>query len=163
MSLRVLLGGLLEGSLKNACDYRFGSGSNSEDLPIMLRLIEPASDSMGRGAVHEIVIAVMRETADRLRKQALELAGMAAQIERAATHWLRRTAGIHQSDGIDLKIVRDTLGQAHIATNNIYLRSEDYARHGATSARHRVGCSARVIQLTATNFTKTQKRPLPLV
>lgn len=48
---RSLLGGLRRGSLKNACDYRFGLGSNSEDLPVVLRLIEPASDSMGRSAV----------------------------------------------------------------------------------------------------------------
>lgn len=76
---RSLLGGLRRGSLKNACDYRFELGSNSEDLPVVLRLIEPASDSMGRSAVYDIVKAVMRETADRLRKEALELAGMAAQ------------------------------------------------------------------------------------
>jgi site-specific recombinase XerD len=91
--------------------------NNSKDLPVVLRLIEPAGDSMGRSAVHDIVKAVMRETADRLRKAVLESAGMAAHIERASTHWLRRTAGLHQSDGIDFKIVRDTLGHANIATN----------------------------------------------
>ena len=114
---RSLLGGLRGGSLKYACDYRFGLGSNFKALPVVLRLIEPASDSMGRSAVHDIVEAVMRETADRLRKAALESAGMAAHIERASIHWLRRTAGTHQSEGIDFKIVRDTLGHANIATN----------------------------------------------
>jgi len=56
---------------------------------------------MERSAVHEIFKAVMRETAELLRKQAPELACMAAHIERASTHWLRHTEGTHQSDRID--------------------------------------------------------------
>jgi len=59
---------------------------DSEDLPLVLPFIEPVVESMERSAVHEIVKAVMRETAERLRKQAPALAGMATHIERASTN-----------------------------------------------------------------------------
>jgi len=95
---------------------------------------------MARTAVHEIVKTMMRTTANRLR-----LAGgpdaeaTAAHIEQASTHWMRHTAGTHQSDQVDLKAVRDNLGHANIATTNTYMHTEDDVRHDATSAAHRAG------------------------
>ncbi len=59
---------------------------DSQDLPLALPSIEPTVESMQRSAIHEIAKAVMRETAEHLRKQAPALAGMATHIERASTH-----------------------------------------------------------------------------
>ena len=56
---------------------------------------------------------------------------------------MRHTAGTHQSDRIDLKVVRDNLGHSNIATTSIYVHSEDDQRHDLTSSSHRVGWSAR--------------------
>ena len=95
-----------------------------------------------RSAVHEIVKGVMRETASRLRARDPAHEAAAAHIERASTHWLRHTAGSHQSDQVDLKAVRDNLGHSNISTTSIYVHSEDDARHDATNAAHRVNwCS----------------------
>jgi site-specific recombinase XerD len=99
---------------------------------------------MARTAVHEIVKSVMRATAERLRLSGEPGAeATAAHIEQASTHWLRHTAGSHQSDQIDLKVVRDNLGHANIATTNTYLHAEDNARHDATSLAHRAGWMSR--------------------
>lgn len=49
----------------------------------------------------------------------------------------RRACGSHQSDQVDLKLVRDNLGHASIATTNTYLHAEDDVRHDATSQAHR--------------------------
>jgi site-specific recombinase XerD len=93
---------------------------------------------MARSAVHELVKEVFRETAARLRQQGPEHEAAAAHIEQASAHWLRHTAGTHQSDSMDLKAVRDNLGHANIATTNIYLHTEDDARHDLTSSAHRI-------------------------
>jgi site-specific recombinase XerD len=110
---------------------------DAEATPLLLPLIGLAKP-MARSAVHEIVKDVVCDAAQRLRRQGAEFEAAAAHIEQASTHWMRHTAGTHQSNSVDLKIVRDNLGHANIATTNAYVHSEDDARHDATSARHRV-------------------------
>ena len=109
-----------------------------EALPIMLPLIGPAKP-MARSAIHEIVKAVMRESAARLRQRGPEFEAAAAHLELASTHWMRHTAGSHLSEKADIKVVRDNLGHANISTTSVYLHCEDDARHDATVAVHRVG------------------------
>ena len=53
------------------------------------------------------------------------------------------TAGSQQSDQVDLKVVRDNLGHANIATTNTYVHAEDDARHDVTNLAHRAGWSVR--------------------
>ena len=109
-----------------------------EDLALLLPLIGKAS-AMARSAVHQLVKDVMQATAARLRSRGEDLEEVARHIEQASAHWLRHTAGTHQSDTLDLKLVRDNLGHSNIATTSIYLHSEDDARHDATSRAHRIG------------------------
>jgi integrase/recombinase XerD len=104
----------------------------------MIPLIGPAKP-MARSAIHEIVKAVMRESAARLRQRGPEFEAAAAHLEQASTHWMRHTAGSHLSEKADIKVVRDNLGHANISTTSVYLHSEDDARHDATAAVHRVG------------------------
>ncbi len=106
--------------------------------PLVHPLIGPAA-AMQRTAIHEVVKDIMVGTAARLRASGDEaLMAAADHISQASTHWLRHTAGSHQSDGIDLKAVRDNLGHGSIATTNTYLHAEDDVRHDATSLAHRV-------------------------
>lgn len=104
----------------------------------MIPLIGPAKP-MARSAIHEIVKAVMRESAARLRERGPEFEAAAAHLEQASTHWMRHTAGSHLSEKANIKVVRDNLGHANISTTSVYLHSEDDARHDATAAVHRVG------------------------
>lgn len=110
----------------------------SENTPLVIPLIGP-NKPMARSAIHEIVKAVFRESAARLRRRGPEFEAAAAHVEQASTHWMRHTAGSHLSEKADLKVVRDNLGHANISTTSIYLHSEDDARHDATSAGHSVG------------------------
>ena len=113
--------------------------AHDEVMPILLPVIGPVKP-MARTAVHEIVKAIMRATAERLRLRGDPGAlAAAAHIEQASTHWMRHTAGTHQSDHIDLKVVRDNLGHANIATTSTYIHAEDDARHDATSQGHWAG------------------------
>jgi len=109
-----------------------------ETTPLVIPLIGP-NKPMARSAIHEIVKAVFRESAARLRQRGPEFEAAAAHLEQASTHWMRHTAGSHLSEKADLKVVRDNLGHANISTTSIYLHSEDDARHDATSAGHSVG------------------------
>ena len=123
--------------------YRKVTGLNplpleGEALPLMIPLIGPTKP-MARSAIHEIVKAVMRESAARLRERGPEFEAAAAHLEQASTHWMRHTAGSHLSEKADIKVVRDNLGHANISTTSVYLHSEDDARHDATAAVHRVG------------------------
>jgi integrase/recombinase XerD len=106
--------------------------------PLLLPIIGPVKP-MARSAVHELVKDVVRRTAQRLRTKGAEYEAAAAHIEKASTHWMRHTAGTHQSDRIDLKVVRDNLGHANIA---MYVHSQDDQRHDLTSNAHRVGWNA---------------------
>ena len=105
--------------------------------PLVLPLIGSATP-MQRTGIHEVIKGLMRLTAERLiaTGDAASLAA-AEHIAQASTHWLRHTAGSHQSDRMDLKVVRDNLGHSSIATTNTYLHAEDDVRHDATSQAHR--------------------------
>ena len=107
-------------------------------LPLLLPLIGGAK-SMGRSAVHELVKNVFRETGARLRALGPEHEAAAAHVEKASAHWMRHTAGTHQSDNMDLKAVRDNLGHANIATTSIYVHTEDDKRHDQTTSLHKLG------------------------
>lgn len=111
-----------------------------DDLPALMPLIGPAAP-LARSAVHEIVKDVVRQAAARLRARGPECEAAASHIEKVSTHWLRHTAGSHQSDRIDLKNVRDNLGHENIATTSVYVHTADDARHDATSGGHRVDWS----------------------
>lgn len=128
--------------------YRISLGLTSlpghDDTTPLLRPIIGPVKPMARTAVHEIVKALVRATADRLRLEGdADSLAAAAHIEQASTHWLRHTAGSHLSDKADLKVVRDNLGHANIATTNVYVHSEDDARHDVTSLALRAGWTTR--------------------
>lgn len=110
----------------------------ADDHSPLLRSLIGEPKALARSAVHQIVKDVARETAVRLRARGPEHEAAAAHIEQASSHWLRHTAGSHQSDRVDLKAIRDNLGHSNIATTSIYVHSEDDARHDATNAGHRV-------------------------
>ena len=126
--------------------YRLANGlkpqpSAGDDPPLILPLIGPRTKPMARTAIHEIVKATMRACADRLRAQGPEFEAAAAHIESASTHWLRHTAASHQISATGLVGVRDNLGHESISTSNLYLHTEDEARHDATEKGHRVSWS----------------------
>lgn len=109
-----------------------------DPLPALLPLIGPPT-FMVRSAVYELVKDVVRATAARVRALGPEHEAAAAQIERASPHWMRHTAGSHQSGSLDLKVVRDNLGHENLATTSLYLHTEDNVRHDATNAGHKAG------------------------
>jgi len=109
-----------------------------DPLPALLPLIGPPT-FMVRTAVYELVKEVVRQTAERVRRLGAEHEAAAAHIERASPHWMRHTAGSHQSGTLDLKVVRDNLGHENLATTSLYLHTEDNVRHDATNAGHRAG------------------------
>lgn len=123
---------------------RYRRSCGLRDLPTtgddsaLLRSLIGEPKALARSAVHEIVKDIVRQTAARLRSRGPEHEAAAAHIERVSSHWLRHTAGSHQSDSVDLKVVRDNLGHSNLATTSIYVHSEDDARHDATNAGHRV-------------------------
>lgn len=129
-------------------DYRRSNGLSPlpahDDATPLLRPLIGQVKPMARTAVHEIVKSVMQGTADRLRLDpSADAQAAAAHIEQASTHWMRHTAGSHQSDGVDLKVVRDNLGHANIATTNTYVHAEDDVRHDETTQAHRAGWTLR--------------------
>lgn len=121
---------------RKACDLK-PLPSEGDSLPLVLPIIG-LNKPMTRAGIHVVVKETMRNAADHLRAQGPEFEAAAAHIEKASTHWMRHTAGTHQSDRSDLKNVRDNLGHASIATTGIYVHTEDDARHDATSSAHRV-------------------------
>jgi site-specific recombinase XerD len=111
-----------------------------DSLPLLLPLIGGAKP-MGRTAVHELVKGVFRDTAKRLRALGPDREAAASHVEQASAHWIRHTAGTHQSNNMDLKAVRDNLGHANISTTSIYVHTEDDARHDQTTKAHKLGWS----------------------
>jgi site-specific recombinase XerD len=109
-----------------------------DPLPVLLPLIGPPT-FMVRTAVYEVVKEVVRRTAERVRGLGSEHEGAAAHIERASPHWMRHTAGSHQSGTLDLTTIRDNLGHESVATTSLYLHTEDNVRHDATNAGHKAG------------------------
>lgn len=106
-----------------------------EQWALLLPVIGTAQ-RMSRSGVHELVKDIFRQTAARLRASGSEHEGAAAHLERASAHWMRHTAGTHQSDTMDIKAVRDNLGHANIATTSIYIHTQDEVRHDQTSNAH---------------------------
>jgi len=111
--------------------------AEGDSLPLVLPLIG-ANTPLTRAAIHVIVKETMRNAADHLRAQGPQFEAAAAHIEKASTHWMRHTAGSHQTDRGDLKNVRDNLGHASIGTTSLYVHTEDDARHDSTSDVHRL-------------------------
>ena len=110
-----------------------------ETTPLLLP-IGGAHRALTRGAIHAIVKALFTATASRLRAAGTGDTGDVRKIEAASAHWLRHTAGSHMADNqIDLRHVRDNLGHQSLSTTNIYLHSEDDARHQETDTKHRIG------------------------
>ncbi|KRA14194.1 MAG: tyrosine-type recombinase/integrase [Pseudomonadota bacterium] len=109
-----------------------------DSAPLLLPLIG-GSKPMGRSAVHELVKTIFRETAARLRALGPDHEAAASHVEKASAHWMRHTAGTHQSDNMDLKAVRDNLGHANISTTSIYVHTEDDVRHDQTTKAHKLG------------------------
>ena len=111
-----------------------------DSAPLLLPLIG-GSKPMGRSAVHELVKTIFRDTAARLRALGPDHEAAASHVEKASAHWMRHTAGTHQSDNMDLKAVRDNLGHANISTTSIYVHTEDDVRHDQTTKAHKLGWS----------------------
>ena len=107
-------------------------------LPALLPLVGPPT-FMVRTAVYELVKEVVRQTAERVRRLGPEHEAAAAHIERASPHWMRHTAGSHQSGKLGLVEVRENLGHSNLATTSLYLHTEDNVRHDATNAGHKAG------------------------
>ena len=112
--------------------------SSGEDLPLILPLIGSKSKPMARTAIHEVVKRTMRAAAEELRARGPEFEDAAAHIGQASTHWLRHTAASHQIGATGVAGVRDNLGHDSISTSNLYVHTEDDARHDATELGHRV-------------------------
>jgi len=111
-----------------------------DTLPLLLPLIGGVRP-MGRSGVHELIKDIFKKTAVRLRALSPDHEAAASHVEQASAHWMRHTAGTHQSDNMDLKSVRDNLGHANIATTSIYVHTEDDARHDQTTKAHKLGWS----------------------
>lgn len=82
--------------------YRKASGLNplpleAEPAPLLIPSIVPTKP-MARSAVHEIVKAVMRDSAARLRQRGPELEAAAVHLKQASAHWMRHTTGSHLSE-----------------------------------------------------------------
>jgi integrase/recombinase XerD len=86
------------------------------------------------------VKAISRLAADRLRARGPDWQVRADQPACASAHWLWHTAGSRLTDRqVDLRFLCDNAGHASLATTNVYLRTEDGARHEATQMDHRLG------------------------
>ena len=111
-----------------------------EDLPLLLPLIG-APTHMTRTAVYELVKDIVREAAAAVRALGPEHEAAAAHLERASPHWMRHTAGSALANKLGATVTRDNLGHDSIETSNIYIHTEDEARHDATNAAHSIGWS----------------------
>ena len=111
--------------------------------PFPLLMSAGASDKhLSRAMAHILVKQVFQGSADRLRTLHPDQESQARVLEQASAHWLRHSAGSHLADqGVDLRIIRDTLGHESIATTNIYLHTDDDQRHQALEQSHNLGWS----------------------
>ncbi len=132
-----------------------------DSLPVLLPLIGPPT-FMTRTAVYELVKDIVRGTAARVRRLGPEHEAAAAHIERASPHWMRHTAASHQSDAVDLKVVRDNLGHENIGTTSRYLHTEDNIRHDATNAGHRAGWTPNAVEAGSSAGPSPQSRGSPM-
>ena len=100
-----------------------------------------ASDKhLTRAMAHVLVKQVFVQAAQALRTQHPQREAQARVLEQASAHWLRHSAGSHMANqGMDLRVIRDTLGHESIATTNIYLHADDEQRHRALEQSHKLG------------------------
>ncbi|HXZ09114.1 MAG TPA: tyrosine-type recombinase/integrase [Paraburkholderia sp.] len=92
-----------------------------------------------RAALHTIVKDVFARAADRLREHGEESGARADLLEQASAHWLRHSAASHMADQqVDLRLVRDNLGHASLATTSQYLHVDDDRQHHETDEKHRI-------------------------
>jgi site-specific recombinase XerD len=125
-------------------DYRRERGmpalpSPEEDTPLVLP-IGQSRKPLTRAALHLIVKQVFVGAAHALRDRGGEYAQRADQLELASAHWLRHSAGSNMADQqVDLRLVRDNLGHASLATTSQYLHADDDRRHKETDEKHRIG------------------------
>lgn len=108
-----------------------------ESTPLLLP-IGGKPRPLTRGGIHEIIKTVFARTSERLRARGPEFAPAAERVMQASAHWLQHTAGSHMANNdVDLRHVRDNLGQESSSTTNTYLHSSDDARHAETEAKHK--------------------------
>ncbi|WP_341666628.1 tyrosine-type recombinase/integrase [Alcaligenes sp. SDU_A2] len=94
---------------------------------------------LSRAMAHVLVKSVFAQAAQALREQHPDQHAQAQVLEQASAHWLRHSAGSHMANqGVDIRVIRDTLGHESIATTNIYLHAEDEQRHQALEQFHRL-------------------------
>lgn len=101
----------------------------SEDLPL-LQSLSGQGQGVAVAGLHEAVKRVLRQAA----ASTADL-GIAATLARASTHWCRHSCASHQAAaGVDLMLIRDSLGHASLKTTEIYLHTELSARHTGSQA-----------------------------
>ncbi|MEM5389560.1 tyrosine-type recombinase/integrase [Paraburkholderia phymatum] len=99
----------------------------------------PFNQPLTRAALHTIIKRVFAGAARQLRERGAEFEARAALLEQASAHWLRHSAGSHMADRqVDLRLVRDNLGHASLATTSLYLHADDDHRHHETDEKHRI-------------------------
>ena len=109
-----------------------------EDTPLVLPVGE-ARKPLTRAALHRIVKEVFSGAASALRGSGDSDEERASRLEQASAHWLRHSAGSHMADQqVDLRSVRDNLGQASLTTTSQYLHVDDDRRHRETDEKHRI-------------------------
>ena len=92
-----------------------------------------------RASLHVIVKGIFSGTAQMLRLRGDEYAAPAALLDDASAHWPRHSAGTHMADAnIDVRLIRDNLGHASLATTSLYLHADDDQRHRETEKKHRI-------------------------
>jgi integrase/recombinase XerD len=112
--------------------------SPGETTPLVLP-VGQTRKSLSRAALHRIVKDVFRGAAGFLRARGNEAAERASRLEQASAHWLRHSAGSHMADQqVDLRLVRENLGHASVATTSQYLHVDDDRRHRETEDKHRI-------------------------
>ena len=109
--------------------------------PQPLLMSAGASDKhLSRAMAHVLVKQVFVQAAQALRERHPEREAQARVLEQASAHWLRHSAGSHMANqGMDLRVIRDTLGHESIATTNIYLHADEEQRHRALEQAHHLG------------------------
>lgn len=98
--------------------------------PRLGRLDDPLSDiriyKLLKGFFNDVATSVKNADPD-----------MAARIESASTHWLRKTYATHALESkMDLEVARDLLSHASIATTSIYINTD---RDRASRQAHEFG------------------------
>ena len=109
-----------------------------EDTPLVLPVGE-ARKPLTRAALHRIVKEVFSGAASTLGGSGDSNEERASRLEQASAHWLRHSAGSHMADQqVDLRSVRDNLGQASLTTTSQYLHVDDDRCHRETEEKHRI-------------------------